>query len=187
MKNNFTLLIIMFLLVNQVKPLDFPVRQSSNWEGDSDIAYNSTDHEYLIVWSEKTKLGNFYLAGPILGQRLNENGELIGSTFTIFNFGANPSVAYDSKRNEFLAVACFNKIMNGQLISSSGSLNESSWDLSIGNRTILSQIIYNHISEEYLIISVDLIEDPISSGFYKAQFYTTRIYKNGIVSIKYRS
>jgi len=78
MKNLFTFLVFLFILViNNPSFADFPIRQSSNWDGFNAIAYNSTDHEYLVVWTELV-----YLGGPIKGQRVGENGDLLGSAFT---------------------------------------------------------------------------------------------------------
>lgn len=74
------------------------------------VAYNSTNNEYLVVWSEDNSNGNFEIAG----QRISATGDEIGSNdFGIsvtgplgnFQFAAsNPDVAYNSADNEYLVV-----------------------------------------------------------------------------------
>ena len=65
------------------------------------------------------------MIGPVMGQRVSENGSLIGSAFTIFSLGTFPSVAYNSDRNEYFVVSSYNGI-NGQQVSNTGNLNGNS-------------------------------------------------------------
>jgi hypothetical protein len=99
MRTNISFLAVLFLIANGPLFADYPLRQSANGDLGSAVAYNSSDHEYLVVWSEMIKIGSFYFVGPIMGQRVSENGDLAGNAFTIFNFGTLSSVAYNSQTN----------------------------------------------------------------------------------------
>ena len=50
-----------------------------------------------------------------MGQRVSENGNTIGSAFTIFSVGTHPDVVYNPQANEYLVVCSYNGI-NGQSI-----------------------------------------------------------------------
>jgi hypothetical protein len=69
----------------------------------SDVAYNAQDREYLVVWwNDRPGLDDIY------GQRVSRDGVLVDRWFATFaNPGAEmryPGVAYNIKRNEYLAV-----------------------------------------------------------------------------------
>lgn len=74
------------------------------------VAYNSTDHEYLVVWVQTDATPE----SEIYGQRINETtGALIGSSIRISDMGPDgnasynvgkPAVAYNSANNEYLVV-----------------------------------------------------------------------------------
>ena len=171
MKIFFTLLTFFFLIVSQTTFADFPIRQTSNSEGGSAIAYNSTDHEYLVVWGELIKVGSFYIIGPVMGQRVKENGDLEGSAFTIFSLGTLPSVAYNSQTNEYFAVSSYNGI-NGQRLTNVGTLSGPSMQLM--TEGTWPRILYNPLLGDYLLSAADLVENPPSSGFYNIQIFTRR-------------
>jgi hypothetical protein len=166
-----------FLLVTNTNSIlaDFPIRQSSNWEGASSIAYNSTEHEYLVVWSEYIKVGSFYIIGPIMGQRVNENGNSIGGAFPIFNTGSLPHVAYNPHRNEYLVVAAAFGSIYGQRIDNSGNLIEASIELDWEHVGNWPKVVYNYLSEDYLLVLAALQENPPGSGFYNIKIFGKRV------------
>ena len=65
-------------------------------------AYNSTDNEFLVVWTgDDNGDGTFEL----FGQRLNAaTGERIGGPFEIADAAAHPALAYNSDQNEYFVV-----------------------------------------------------------------------------------
>ncbi len=75
------------------------------------IAYNSTNNQYLVVWSGSDDIVGEY---EIWGQRVNaKNGAQIGADFQISFIGTvddpdndaeDPAVAYNSANNEYLVV-----------------------------------------------------------------------------------
>jgi parallel beta-helix repeat protein len=163
MKISITSLMIIILTTNQLTFADFPIRQSNNWEGSSRIAYNSTDHEYLVVWSEYTKVGSFYMIGPIMGQRVSENGNPVGNVFTIFSLGTLPDVAYNSKKNEYVVVSAYLNTISAQQVSNTGNLLGSPFVLVHGLPS-WPRIVYNSLSGRYLSIVSYIDENPPSSG-----------------------
>ncbi|HVO75781.1 MAG TPA: right-handed parallel beta-helix repeat-containing protein [Ignavibacteriaceae bacterium] len=172
MKSNFTILILFItIILNSLTFADFPVRQSSNWDGYNAIAYNSTDHEYLVVWEEI-----IFLSGPIMGQRIDENGNLVGNAFTIFTSGVLPSVAYNSQANEYLVV-CLSTGIYGQRVSNTGVLNGSSVQLM--TESAAPRVLYNSLAGNYLLAGAIHVETPPSSGNYDTQVFTRKIGSNG--------
>jgi hypothetical protein len=82
---------------------------------DPDVAYNSTDNQYLIVWEgDDTATGLVNDEFEIWGQRLNATGGGEGSNdFRISDMGGSgnadydagdPAVAYNSLNNQYLVV-----------------------------------------------------------------------------------
>ncbi len=79
-----------------------------------DIAYNSADSTYLVVWSGVSAIAGFNQKKfEIFGQLLDVEGKKIGSAFQISSTlddndlrldAENPSVAYNSTDNNFLVV-----------------------------------------------------------------------------------
>jgi YD repeat-containing protein len=63
------------------------------------VAYNPDDNQYLVVWQDASRL-----PVTIQGQRLADDGSLIGSSFTIATSGANPAVAYSPVDESYLVV-----------------------------------------------------------------------------------
>ncbi|MGE5402521.1 MAG: hypothetical protein ACM3S2_19165, partial [Ignavibacteriales bacterium] len=142
---------------------DFPISGNTNLDESCAIAYNSTDHEYLVVWSERIPMGNMYLFGAIMGQRLSEEGLLLGKPFAIFPIGMSPAVVYNQKANEFLIVVN-NQGLQGQRVSSQGVLTGSSALLM--SDAIIPRILYNSISQNYLLLGADINETSAGSGSY---------------------
>jgi len=154
-----------------------PIRTSSNKDTEAAIAYNSTNDEYLVVWSEWGPMGGgTYIIGPIYGQRVKADGTLIGSAFIIFStFSGDASVAYNSTANEYLVV--FSHLgIQGQRISAAGTL--------IGSPTLLMantaapKIVYNSLDNSYLLIATDLY-DSGTPDLCNIKVYSRRITANG--------
>jgi hypothetical protein len=78
---------------------------------EADVAWNSTNNEYLVIWKGMGELEDV-VKMEIYGQRLKANGELLGKYFRIShttdqgsNFHASaPAIAYNSRDNQFLVV-----------------------------------------------------------------------------------
>ncbi|MCX5711992.1 MAG: choice-of-anchor D domain-containing protein [Candidatus Omnitrophica bacterium] len=92
-----------------------PVDINSNFnESNSSVTYNSTQKEYLLVYKSKPAgSGTNY---DILGQRISDLGEKIGSPFAIFDSSYseyNPRVVYNSVNNEYMIVAEMDLSGNG--------------------------------------------------------------------------
>jgi len=98
---------------------DFRISDMDGRNADYDaytpaVAYNSTDNQYLVVWSGDDTIGSLVDEEfEIWGQRLQYTGAEAGDNFRISdmgpdgnaNYGAyNPAVAYNSTNNEFLVV-----------------------------------------------------------------------------------
>lgn len=81
----------------------------------ADVAYNTTDHQYLVVWQgDDDAAGLVDDESEIWGQRMDQNGGGLGANDARISdaggdgdaaYGAfNPSVAYNSVDNEYLVV-----------------------------------------------------------------------------------
>ena len=88
-----------------------------------------------------------------MGQRVSENGNTIGSAFTIFSVGTHPDVVYNPQANEYLVVCSYNGI-NGQMISSTGNPISSSTQLM--SDASWPHVEYNPISRFIFLLVLDL-------------------------------
>ncbi|MBX7148669.1 DUF4215 domain-containing protein [bacterium] len=84
------------------------------------IAYNSTDNEYIVIWVGDDNTAPLVVGEhEVFGQRLDGNGNEIGSDFRISDMGPNgdvdydvqggtqknqPTIVYNSTDNEYLVV-----------------------------------------------------------------------------------
>jgi hypothetical protein len=158
---------------------DFRV-SSSGVDGDTspgafnpDVAYNTTDNQYLIVWYGD---GDFTFDYEIYGQLVDANGNEIGSDFQISQVDSpgnlsrialDPAVAYNSTDNEYLVTWYGDELPTdneyevwGQRLSATGT--ELGSDFRISNmgpdnsisRTALRdpEVTYNATSNEYLAV-----------------------------------
>jgi hypothetical protein len=164
------------LLIGPFALADFPVRSSTNKEWLPAVAYNSTDHEYLVVWSEE-----MYPSMPgvngVRGQRLGEDGNMIGSSFQVYPYGVSAAVAYNSAANEYLVAFNPGSGYAGQRVSNTGT--------PIGDPTGLmdgvsnARLLYNSITGQYLIIGAVLVETPTGSGYYNIKISSRKIGADG--------
>jgi len=80
---------------------------ATHWNGEPAVAYNSTDNQYLVVWTDERKYDSRRY--DIYGQRIAANGAPLGNDFRISGRGAtdddwDPAVAYNSTDNQYLVV-----------------------------------------------------------------------------------
>lgn len=76
-----------------------------------DIAWNSTDNQYLVIWDGNESNNNDF---QIMGQRLSSTGSLIDNSISIMSTGGSDGddarVVYNSTNNEYLVIADFNPV-----------------------------------------------------------------------------
>ncbi|MFB0536813.1 MAG: PKD domain-containing protein, partial [Anaerolineae bacterium] len=130
---------------------NFGIGSASGMEPRPDVAYNSTNQEFLVVWQDTSGL---------YGRRVRYDGTLLGNQITIFPLGGpqNLAVAYNSTRNEYLVVyggySQGVSAIGGQRLSATGSL--------LGMYIVISYIsqIYQHdpdvaydpVQDRYLVV-----------------------------------
>lgn len=164
-----------FQISSMVTP---PAHASGNHGIFPDVAYNSVDDEYLVVWQ-----GEIGLAAPfeveIFGRRLDaETGSAIGSQFRISRMGPDgssaygafqPAVAYNLVDNEYLVVwfgdhdvamvdeefEIFGQRIDGStgdLIGGATRITNHGPANSASGRAELPAVAYDHDSEHYLVV-----------------------------------
>ena len=129
-----------------------------------DVAYNSKQKEYLVVW-EQYESANGY---SIHGRRVSANGQVIDSTDIIirgpglnFYSPTNPAVAYAYTSNKYLVVwqETFHPLpiqvdIMGRVVTSSGTPDGSSFTISKdpgGKSRREPDLAYNRARNEYLV------------------------------------
>jgi hypothetical protein len=80
--------------------------------GQTSLAYDGLNQRYLVVWDQ--------MLGSALGQLVNADGTLYGTSFYLPSYGGAPSVAFDNVNQRFL-VAWTGYDTSGQFINSNGS------------------------------------------------------------------
>ena len=164
MKRRFAILAFALFVGSWTKGFaDFPIRQSANSDGLPSIAYNSVDHEYLVIWVEVVQTGNLFTFS-VMGQRVGEDGAMLGNQFVILPLAVNPSVAYNSANNEYLVGGNPGGGYVGQRVSNTGALLGSPTTLMNGVGS--SRLLYNSITGQYLFLGAALEETPSGSGYY---------------------
>lgn len=140
-----------------------------------DVAWNSTDNQYLVVWSGMGQPEDVVKL-EIYGQLLTAKGEEIGKDFRIsettdqgLNIHAGtPKVAYNSTNKQYLVVwtggfkeASQTEIWGQGLTAQGGRLGSGNGDFRIsqmsasteGNRSAGSpDVVYNSGNNEYLVV-----------------------------------
>ena len=120
------------------------------------VAYNSTDGQYLVVWRHDAGGG-----WDILGQRVDQDGTLLGPQRTICDENGNqsrPSVAYNPDENQYLVVWQDNRAgsldIYGQRVNADGTLEGDEVPIAgagaIGRTE--PRVVYNPIVREYLVV-----------------------------------
>jgi hypothetical protein len=167
--------------------------------GSADLAWNSTDNQYLVVWSGMGQSEDVVKL-EVYGQLLTTNGEEIGKDFRIsdttdqgLNLHANaPKVAYNSKSNQYLVVwsggfkeASLTEIWGQGLTARGSALGKGKGDFRIsqtsesatGNnrRAGSPDVAYNSGNNEYLVVFQARDEATGGSQTSASEIYGQRI------------
>jgi len=141
---------------------------------DVDVAWNSTNNEYLVIWKGMGEPED-YVKMEIYGQRLKANAVLIGKYFRIshttdqgINFHANtPTLAYNNRDNNYLVVwsggfKTESQIQvwgmgldaTGQAVGPKKDFQISQVTSDVGrNRSASSpRVVYNSANNEYFVV-----------------------------------
>ncbi|MFQ5638290.1 MAG: T9SS type A sorting domain-containing protein [bacterium] len=177
MKTYINMLVVgLVLTLTFVLFAETPIRTSSNKDREAAIAYNSTNDEYLVVWTEYTPPGSATL--PIMAQRVKGDGSgFIGSPFTVFPLGVYPSVAYNSQTNEYLVTAAAFGVVEAQRVGNTGTLEGAWTSLMSMNNAIWPTIVYNSLDNSYLLIATTLYDAGFSLCNIKV--HSLRVAANG--------
>jgi hypothetical protein len=145
-------------------PFGSPFQISSSSSTSPDVAYNSVDNEYIVVW--QTNL-------DVCGRILSATGAPLTGVFTIAHgiyiapeSGASygdPSVAYSSTANRYLAVyhySFYNWLDSGDSIEArsydaNGSPEDAQFrvgEFSMDYRLQSPDVAYNHSRNEFLVV-----------------------------------
>ncbi|MFN8121538.1 MAG: choice-of-anchor C family protein [Thermoleophilia bacterium] len=139
---------------------------------DPNVAYNSQDDEYLVVWTGTVGATDEH---EVYGRLADRNGKWLGSQFRISHVGtdgdtlrdaANPSVAYDPTNDRYLVVwqgdyqADGADEIYGVLVSAAGATVGSEVRLSDMGGTDSStlydaswpDVAYNPVNSEFLVV-----------------------------------
>jgi len=138
------------------KPIgdDFVITDAPGDQLMPQVAYNSTDDEYLVIWYDDQN---------VYGQRLSDTGALLGSEFVISaSSDVRSSIAYNNRDNTYLVASPVGDWregavnIRGQLLSNEGVRRGSSFSIcreryNQGNPVVA----YNSIDNEYMIVWTD--------------------------------
>jgi hypothetical protein len=130
-------------------------------------AYNSTNGEYLVVWTDgRNGTGNY----NIYGQRVSGSGAFLGSEIPISTASLgqyNPTVIYNSASNEYLVVwtdgrnGAENYNIYGQRVSDNGVLIDSNFSICTATGSQYNPTLaYDSASGEYLVVWDDYRSGP---------------------------
>ena len=141
--------------------------------GPCDLAWNSADDEYLVVWKGMGEPEDV-VKMEIYGQRLKANGELLEKNFRVShtadqgsNFHANePAIAYNSRDNQYLVVwnATFKNESQAEIfgirLSATGKVVAGTNEVRISqvtqvgpNRIASSpRVVHNSANNEYFVV-----------------------------------
>ena len=156
-KTIFSLLLIAFVLFHAHAFAEFPISQGGPWDFEAAprAAYNSQNHEFLVVWNVFNFVylppdPNFW--GPVRGQRITASGTLIGTPLDIIYAGVLSDVAYNVDRNEYLVVAeqWLNTV--GQRLDASG--NKIGGQVTLISPARFPRVLYNSLLHNYLVTGV---------------------------------
>jgi cysteine-rich repeat protein len=141
---------------------------------DSEVAYNSKENEYFVVWVGDTEAGAG-IDSEVIGQRLASDGSEIAPEFQISNTGAgepnpedfgadDPDVAYNPTNNEYLivwearpigAMSNIHQIFGRRIDALTGAFIGSVFPISddgLLTRANDVAVTYNETANEYLVV-----------------------------------
>lgn len=178
----------------------FPIANDNLQEVHPSIAYNSKDHQYLVVWSNDRPGFD-----DIRAQRLAADGSLIGGPFYISAGPGhdrwNPDVVYNSVHDQYLVVwEDFTKVgvypissIHARRVSGTGSVIDANdiviatactWDY----RLYEPAVAYASASDRYLVVwmEIDFISSPFRYSI-KSQIVTHQGNLDGLAEVISRS
>jgi hypothetical protein len=136
---------------------NFPIIEIQGNQQSPDLAYNSQNNLYLVVWQDN-RYGNW----DIYGRRVLPTGRLHGDFRISFSAGSEqiPAMAYNSQDNEYLVV--WQDMRNGdediygQRVGSDDSLLDDECPIStVANDQEFPDVTYNSQNNEYLAVWQD--------------------------------
>ena len=121
------------------------------------VAYDSVNQRYLVVWDL------YWGLGDIVGQLVNADGYLLGTSFPIPIVRKNPSVAFDNVNQRFL-VAWTWGYTDGQFVNPDGTLQGDGFSISHIGRLTITTILPLLPSTLNVVISLLQVCRDIDSG-----------------------
>jgi len=131
------------------------------------VEANTTNGEYLVVWSIQTGTDDFPLS-QIVGKRLNATGTPIGTVISIgpdYSYQLQPALAYDSQRNRYLIVwqeqnASDDFDIMGQKMNGNGDLIGTAIEIAVTSADqLVPRVAYNPDAQQYLVVWEDHSRD----------------------------
>ncbi len=166
--------------MGDLKGSEFAITSAPGDQEYPDVAYNSADNEYLVVWGDSS-------SKSIYGQRVSNTGKLQADGFVIAATPAgpeNPRIAYNNTSNAYLVVWRAGDFLQGQsdiygqLLSGEGNLQGSGISISTANGNQLNPAIaYNSVDNEYLVVWQD--DRATSGNTIRVDVYGQRISHTG--------
>lgn len=131
------------------------VSDATNCQLEPDVAYNSQDNQYLVVWRDGTVNVN--------GQLVMANGSLRGGNFIICDASRQqnyPSVAYNGHANEYLLAWDDHRPnvhydIYGRRVSASGALRSESAFCTLDKDQRRPKVAYSSVTNGYLVVFPD--------------------------------
>jgi len=174
------LVCLLFSFVTSSAQADSIIRGGEWGDAAPAVAYNTTDHEYLVVWNEFMTIWPFF--GPVMGRRLGVNGEKLGPPFKIFDSGVKPAVAYDANNNRYCVVCESNYQTHLCFLDARGK--KTGTPLPYADSTF-PEIYYNSLDNSFLLLSIHIQENPAGSGNCDRALTAMSIDGNGVSGTRY--
>lgn len=146
---------------------DISISALFNKEVSPVVEANTTNGEYLVVWSIQTGTDDFPL-NQIVGKRLNATGTPTGTVISIgpdYGYQLHPALAYDSQRNRYLIVwqeqnATGDFDIMGQRINGNGDLIGATIEVAVTSADqLVPRVAYNPDAQQYLVVWEDHSRD----------------------------
>jgi hypothetical protein len=133
---------------------EFGISAAEEAHEEPDVAFNSDDHEYLVVWADG-RSGDGTTA--IWAQRYDRSGRPLGQNFAVREEGHSltaPVVTYNLVDNNYLVVweDIAEEDVEGQLVSAQGSLLGFAFNVSEGNPSDSAAVAFNYSLNNYLVV-----------------------------------